>query len=637
MYIIRMKKALAIIAAFIVMVSICFINLPTKTAHAANSESESNNTAGTANTISVNSSISANLSSSSDVDWFKFTTTANGSFYIDFQHVLLSSSSTYWKIYVYDSTATNVLDGTGNPLSNIAGNANKITATTGIPQGTYYIKIVPSNHSANSYQLKVCFTSSNNWEKENNNSKDKATLINLNEQYSASLTDSSDVDWFKFTTTTNGSFYIDFQHELLSSSSTYWKIYIYDESGVNTVDGTGNPINNVAGNANKITATTGIPQGTYYIKIVPSNHSVNTYHLNVCFTSSNNWEKENNNSKDKATLINLNEQYSASLTDSSDVDWFKFTTTSKGVFYIDFQHELVSSSSTYWKINVYDETGVTAVDGSSSYYSVAGNENRCTFNVGVTEGLYYIKITPSNISQNTYSLKVCFSEESSWETEINNSKDTADIIEVNKVCKGALSTNGDVDWYKFTVASNCQIAISFNHEVINSGSTYWKIFLYDNTAVTQIYSYSRYGNTASAVSDYIDVSAGTYYAKVESSNYSGKNYELSIVEKHDHTGVWNIKIAPTCTTSGTEERVCTICGNIDTREVDALGHDYGEGVQTKEATLIQTGEITYKCLRCGEVEVKTDKSKVWILPVIGVGAILLIIGVINYIRMIKKS
>jgi len=638
MSLLKRKSLLAIFATIIMVIGMLFASIPVKTAHAASgSESESNNTAETANTISVNTTISGNLSSSSDVDWFKFTTSSNGSFYIDFQHELLSSSSTYWKIYVYDSTATNTIDGSGNPVNTVVGNANKVTASVGISQGTYYIKIVKSNHSSNTYQLKVCFTSSNNWEKENNNSKDKATIINLNEFYSASITDTNDVDWFKFTTSSNGSFYIDFQHELLSSSSTYWKIYVYDSTGVNVIDGSGNNINTVVGNVNKITATSGIPAGTYFIKIIDSNHSQNTYQLKVCFTSSNNWEKENNNSKDNATPINLNEQYFAALTDSADDDWFKFTIPTDGVFYIDFQHEFLSSSSTYWKIYIYDETGVTSIDGSSSYFGVVGNENRCTNNIGVKAGSYYIKIIDSNHSQNTYSLKVCFSEESSWETEINNSKDTADIIEVNEVYKGSLSTNGDVDWYKFTVSSNCQVAISFNHEVINSGSTYWKIILFDNTAVTKLYTFSRYGNTATAISDYVDVTPGTYYAKVEASNYSGKDYELSIIEKHDHRGEWIQTVEPTCTEGGSESRECTICGLVETRDLEALGHKYNSGEQIEEATIVKKGKIEYTCEQCGDQYTEDDKSKVWILPVICVGGVLVIIGLINYIRMMKKK
>lgn len=349
-------------------------------------------------------------------------------------------------------------------------------------------------------------------------------------------------------------------------------------------------------------------------------------------------ESESNNTAATANTISVNTTISGNLSSSSDVDWFKFTTSTNGSFYIDFQHELLSSSSTYWKIYLYDATGVTPIDGTSSYYGVIGNENRITYNIGITEGVYYIKIVESNHSQNTYNLKVCFSEESSWETEINNSKDTADNIAVNEVYKGSLSMNGgDVDRYKFTVSSNCQVAISFNHEVINSGSTYWKIILYDNTAVTKLYTFSRYGNTATVIFDYVDVTPGTYYAKIEASNYSGKNYELSIVEKHDHRGEWIQTVEPTCTEGDSKSRECTICGLVETRDLEALGHKYNSGEKIEEATIVKKGKIEYTCEQCGDQYTEDDKSKVWILPVICVGGVLVIIGLINYIRMMKKK
>ena len=149
--------------------------------------------------------------------------------------------------------------------------------------------------------------------------------------------------------------------------------------------------------------------------------------------------------------------------------------------------------------------------------------------------------------------------------------------------------------------------------------------------------FGRKGDTETATSEYKDVIAGTYYLKVAPYSYSGVDYSLRIIEYHDHTGQWVEKVVPTCTTAGSEERICTICGNVETRDVAALGHDYGEGVHTKDATIIHTGEITYTCSRCGDSYIEKDKSKVWILPVIIVGAVVVLFGVINYIRMMKKK
>ena len=51
-------------------------------------------------------------------------------------------------------------------------------------------------------------------------------------------------------------------------------------------------------------------------------------------------------------------------------------------------------------------------------------------------------------------------------------------------------------------------------------------------------------------------------------------------------GEWAVTTAPTCEGRGVETRACTRCGAKETREVDALGHDYKNG----------------KCTRCGAAD-----------------------------------
>lgn len=65
--------------------------------------------------------------------------------------------------------------------------------------------------------------------------------------------------------------------------------------------------------------------------------------------------------------------------------------------------------------------------------------------------------------------------------------------------------------------------------------------------------------------------------------------------KEDGTNV----IAPTCTQSGTIKLDCTICGTA-TRQTNAdpLGHDYNDGVVTKNPTETETGIKTFTCKNC---------------------------------------
>ena len=69
--------------------------------------------------------------------------------------------------------------------------------------------------------------------------------------------------------------------------------------------------------------------------------------------------------------------------------------------------------------------------------------------------------------------------------------------------------------------------------------------------------------------------------------------------------------APTCTEAGEKTYTCTRCSATKTEEVAALGHDYSdEWTVDKEATTTETGSKSHHCKVCG------DKTDVTIIPMI---------------------
>lgn len=64
--------------------------------------------------------------------------------------------------------------------------------------------------------------------------------------------------------------------------------------------------------------------------------------------------------------------------------------------------------------------------------------------------------------------------------------------------------------------------------------------------------------------------------------------------------------AATCTKSGRVYKVCQICGDRSiTEQLPALGHDYDEGVVTKQPTDRAMGRKTFTCQRCGDTRTET--------------------------------
>lgn len=65
-------------------------------------------------------------------------------------------------------------------------------------------------------------------------------------------------------------------------------------------------------------------------------------------------------------------------------------------------------------------------------------------------------------------------------------------------------------------------------------------------------------------------------------------------KNHEHSYTWEQTTPPTCTGEGVETGTCE-CGNVTTRPVDAIGHNWGEYVVTNNPTSDATGEITVTC------------------------------------------
>lgn len=360
------------------------------------------------------------------------------------------------------------------------------------------------------------------------------------------------------------------------------------------------------------------------------------------------YERESNNSKDTANEIAVNTGISGYLEKGSDEDWFKFSISKAGYFNITFEHTLISSKDSHWSIYIYDQSGVNCVDGDTdTRLESPGNSNSKSKTYGVPAGTYYLRVIEGvhwTYSSKPYTLTVNYTEASDWETENNNSKESADEITFNKFFHGAITKRYDYDWYQLESNSSREVAITFNHPVIDYSDVLWEIYLYDSSGVTQLLKYGRRGNTETATTDFIHVSEGIYYIKITGYNppsiyydYSSSIYEFSVVEKHDHKGIWETTVEPTCTDKGVSTKTCTICGQVETRDIDPLGHSFDDGKVIKKATPAQKGEIRHTCTICGEQYIEKDGHLLWVIPVACICGIILLIGAINYIRIMIKT
>lgn len=609
-----MKKKLF----FVVIVAIMLMTLMSLSVFAA-SESEPNNKKDQATSISVNTNVTGSISDSNDADWYKFTLSQAGAISVSFSHTTLSSTNYYWDIYIYQTDGTTGVEGSSSVYWSVPGNENITTCEIGLSIGTYYIKIAPyssSRRDSSTYTIKVNFKQSSNYEKEVNGKTTTATQISTNQDYYGAINSGNDVDWYKFTTQSDGKISISFSHDILASTNTYWEVYVYNIDGVTGIEGSSSVYWSVPGNENITTCEIGVPAGTYYIKIEPyssSRRDSSTYTMKVNYQSSNQYEKEINGKASTANTIQVNADYYGAIISGSDADWFKFTTPSEGKITVSFAHDVISSTNTYWKMYMYRDDGVTGIEGSSSvYWSIPGNQNMTTSEIGLPAGTYYIKIVPYSSSRrdgSTYTLNVNFEQTDKYEKEINGKPSSANKIGLMSNYYGAINSSSDVDWYKFDINNKSEITVVFSHGKNDSSNTYWEIYSYKSDGVTILKDYCKVSGNQDVNYVLGELSPGTYYIKIvpySSSRVDSTTYIVNLNEKHDCVGSWQVVSSATCDKNGSKELICNICGRVmETEPIPAAGHSLANWTVDIASTCTNVGQRHAVCVACGKTVTET--------------------------------
>lgn len=357
-----------------------------------------------------------------------------------------------------------------------------------------------------------------------------STSIKLGEIYYDSIANKNDEKWYQFTTTEAGSFSLEFIKSTMEKNE--WQVELYDAdkdlicSYYTTTD------------SKLTTREYGYAAGTYYVKVLvpyPSLwYSSSQYGIKINFQATDSCEQEKENkSFDQSNLVTLNKSYQGNLYTNKDEDYYKFKLTSAGYFNIQF--DKVSNSANEWCFEIYDSDR----DLIAKYLTQDTNK-MTTSNYGFAKGTYYIKVyTPySSLYYNAsnYSLKVNFKKSSAWESEKNNSINSADKLTVTKSktsytgsMSGLLHNKNDIDYYKVTITKKAKLTLSFKHDYVEGGQ--WKVTLCkkDGTVLSSVENKtatSKFSKT---------LSKGTYYIKVEA-NYSSlyhssQQYKLTATYK----------------------------------------------------------------------------------------------------------
>ena len=184
---------------------------------------EPNETQATSAAITSGVTNSAAISTTTDIDYYKITTTATSNIVYN----LVGPSGVDYDLTIYNSAGTQIGSGAGST-------ATETVSLTGQAAGTYYIKVFGYSgaNSATCYTIKATATTATGgcqsaYDASTNGTTAGAAVIPFNTNITGLISPSADIDHYKFTITTGGTITLslttlpaDYDLKLLNSAGT---------------------------------------------------------------------------------------------------------------------------------------------------------------------------------------------------------------------------------------------------------------------------------------------------------------------------------------------------------------------------------------------------------------------------------
>lgn len=514
-------------------------------------ETEQNNTIATADNYDrLGQTITGSISSASDTDYYKITSTTKGYLSFQLQHDKVSGRLST------DIYSVAVCDAAGNTLYTMTSKKDEEKSESvnfGLDAGTYYLKVSGIQYmdasgsltvqgaNGETYKLKASWTNADNWESESNDDINTADTMTSGKAVYGSLYGVSDSDYYGFQTTKDGYIVINLQH----SKVTGWQnkaIY-----AVTVCDTSGNSIYEMTSKAEDEATDSiklGLSAGKYYIKVAGQNaYYGGNYVIKTTFKACSTWEHESNDTYDTANTAVSGTTYSGDIRTYSDVDYFKTSLSANGYINVKLTHPVVSGQET---TNMFVLSVIRKVD-KDQYTEVyttkirGGDTSISTPNLGLPKGEYYIKIagtgntTGTLLSGTSYPVNydVCIKAKtaSDREVESNDSAATANTVKNGKTYYGSTSSSSDKDYYKIKMSKAGYLQIKFGHKNSQSTASCYNVVLY-NKDNSEIYKFTNTGTETSYTSCKLGLDAGEYYVCVSQAStlYTG-DYTICLTQK----------------------------------------------------------------------------------------------------------
>ena len=454
--------------------------------------------------MQLGTQLTGQLSSSTDVDWFKYT--LNGSAVLDLAFDLPTNSS------FTDYFSLQIIDSAGTVLSGVERGQDGALKASLSDAGTYYIKVASTNYYYDSGLYGLTLTEdaySTNYEQEHNGYGGVGTRLSANQKMSGQLFDSSDVDFYYIEATQAGSLTVNFDAPTNSSFTDYFKVTLQDPE-FNTLSSF------ETGQDGELTAAVE-SAGYYWVRVESTDyyHDDRVYGITAALSSQvGSVETESNDTLASADEMQLGTQLTGQLSSSTDVDFFRISFDQSGIFSLALDTPTSSTFTDYFKIGIYNETGTEIANFST------GKDSE--WEVGVDAGNYYIGVSPYSayaFSSGNYGLTAQAAVVGDFEDEPNEK--IANWITPGIQKYGQLSSYSDIDYFYFSVDENSSVTLDFDTPTNSPVLKHFGVMLFDSEG--EIYAI-RDGGSDFALNTY--VKAGGVFVGVYSPAQTTHNSEI---------------------------------------------------------------------------------------------------------------
>ncbi len=409
-----------------------------------------------------------------------------------------------------------------------------------------------------------------------NPSAEKVTpLLFLSENVGA-LENTDSVNVYTFTAGKRSMFRYTFTHDAPKTAEG-WEISLYCEY---SPDGDGKETAYRLVDSRRTTALTvdsspelGLAPGNYRLVVKKGNiFDGRAYKIEAELSETADYEIECNDNIYRYTEIYSSAPVKGSasgFTDRQDEDYYLLRMYEDGFIELKFEHPAIKDKvSVCWQVLLFSEDGTCLYSVNSLFTDTINKSGK----IGLLEGNYYILIRNRVYTDMTYTLTLSRSDNTDYESEKNDTAETANFIGIGSTVTGTLASQIDGidrDYFRFAIPTNGKVVIDFAHEPISDShdKNGWNIVLLDGEGNMLYKGLSAWADDVT-VSTPVGLGKGTYYIRIDSENLHLNSDKYFLTVSFTEAADTETEFNNSFTAADTLLEHTPVTGNLSERDTD---------------------------------------------------------------------